>query len=634
MPAKQPRSYQLSSALVASSVGAGVVCLAPAGFGRTYRLHARRPGAERNRLLTRADLGGLPAPVPSSVVAPVPPSLVRVDISGPIEQRAGFHDPCGGWTDGNDAICERLCEAFAAEDVLLVGDTPGGAVAGCEQGIARVLAAKAKNGRRCIGFANEQIGSLGMWWFLAVCDEFFLPVRGQVGSIGARGGHLDISEAMAKAGERLTYSVWPNEGKIAQAPELPLSPLGKARNDRDVALVGEAFCAAVCGGPIGLRFKLDRDAVVALGADMLTGAAAVGVLADGVATFEEVTAYALSLAEMGPVKSAGKSSARVRARGDRNMPKIKAEDEKDARARAEDAPGEKGPPSSKGGPGSEDAAGREIPTKCGAAGCGVENDKDAKFCKGCGASMSTGAADGPPVESEEEAPPSDPAPPKPGASARALTTSASFEEILGLPAGASVPAQKAAALGWRRVVTKVAAMTGRTDPDEQAGALTAIEKDAAATGRIRAERNALKAQIETSERLSLAHRLVAAGEPRGRVFVDVIKDGKRAGVKLSPMYAEMRLGILRGEVEAREPRKATRNPFEPDRATSEKAAAEMARTGGVDKATRIAAAEKLPAVMRLHSQGQAQGSKRTLTQVAEAWIENEDALSAAAGGVS
>ena len=58
MPVKLPRSYQLSSALVASSVGAGVVCLAPAGFGRTYRLHARRPGAERNRLLTRALAAG------------------------------------------------------------------------------------------------------------------------------------------------------------------------------------------------------------------------------------------------------------------------------------------------------------------------------------------------------------------------------------------------------------------------------------------------------------------------------------------------------------------------------------------------------------------------------------------------
>ena len=370
MPVKLPRSYQLSSALVASSVGAGVVCLAPEAMGRTFRLHATRPGAELNRPV-RADLPSGAA----HVIAPVAqsPKLVRVDISGPIEQRAGYHDPCGGWTDGNDAITERLCEAFAVGDVQLVGDTPGGAVAGCEQGIARVLAAKAKYARRCIGIANEQIGSLGMWWFLAVCDELFLTVRGQVGSIGARGGHLDISEAMAKAGEKLTYSVWPNEGKIAQAPEFPLSPLGKARNDRDVALVGEAFCAAVIGGPIGLRYKLDRDAVIALGADMLTGVNAVGVLADGVATFEEVTAYALSLAEMGPVKSAGKNSARVRARGDRNMPKIKAEDEKDARARAEDDPdkeaaGDDAPPSSQpeGAPSSRDMAGREIPTKCGA----------------------------------------------------------------------------------------------------------------------------------------------------------------------------------------------------------------------------------------------------------------------------
>lgn len=642
MPAKQPRSYQLSSALVASSVGAGVVCLAPAGMGRTYRLHASRPGPERNRRIVRADIG---ADLPSGaahVIAPVAPLLTRVDISGPLEQRAGYHDPCSGWTDGHDAIAERLCAAFASGDVLLVVDSPGGAAAGLQQAAARALKAKLHHGRRVTVYADEMIGSAAEWWTSVLGDELFLPEAGQVGSIGARGGHESIAGLLEKEGRAITYFTWPNDGKIAFAPELPLDEIGKARGTRDVSIAGEAFCAAVCGGAIGLRYKLDRDAVIALGADMLTGANAVGVLADGVATFEEVTAYALSLAELGPVKSAATSSARVRARGDRNMPKIRTEEDdgKQARARVEDAPekdaADDAPPSSQpaGEPSSRDMAGREIPTKCGATGCGVENDKDAKYCKGCGASMSTGAADGPPVESEEEAPASDPAPPKPGASARALTTSASFEEILGLPRGASVPAQKAAALGWRRVVTKVAAMTGRTDPDEQAGALTAIEKDAAATGRIRAERNALKTQIETSERLSLAHRLVAAGEPRGRVFVDVIKDGKRAGVKLSPMYAEMRLGILRGEVEAREPRKATRNPFEPDRARAASVAAEMARTGGVDKSTRIAAAEKLPAVMRLHSQGQAQGSKRTLTQVAEAWIENEDALSAAAGGVS
>lgn len=625
---KPPRSYQLSPAVVASSVGAGVVCIAPEAMGRTFRLFSARPGAELNQRIDapRADLPSGAA----HVVAPVAPALVRVDISGPLEQRAGYHDPCAGWTDGHDAIAERMTEAFASGDVLLVVDTPGGAAAGIEQAIARALAAKKRHGRRVTGFADEQIGSAGMWWALAVCDELYIPQRGQIGSIGARAGHLDMSEAMAKAGQRVTFFTWPNEGKIAFAPELPLGELGKARGDRDVALIGEAFCAAICAGPIGLRHGLDRDQVVALGADMLTGEAAEAAgLCDGVATLEEVTAYALSLAELGPVK-ASKDSARVRARGDRNMPKIRTEEQEEARARAEDDPpdSDKGPPSSKGAeskPAAEE--GREIPTKC--AACDVENKPEAKFCMGCGASLSTA-----PEASEEEAPPSSKPMPPGSASARALTTSASFEEILGLPRGASLPAQKVAALGWRRVMVKVAAMTGRTDPDEQAGALTAIEKDAAATGRIRAERNALKTQIETSERLSLAHRLVAAGEPRGRVFVDVIKDGKRAGVKLSPMYAEMRLGILRGEVEAREPRKAPANPFEPDRARAASVAADMARTGGVDKATRIAAAEKLPAVMRLHSQGQAQGSKRTLTQVAEAWIENEDALSAAAGGVS
>ena len=629
MAAKQPRSYQLSSALVASSVGAGAVCLAPAGMGRTYRLHASRPGPERNRFVTRADIG---ADLPSGaahVIAPVAPPLTRVDISGPLEQRAGYHDPCGGWTDGHDAIAERLCAAFASGDVLLVVDSPGGAAAGLQQSAARALKAKLHHGRRVVVFADEMIGSAAMWWTSVLGDELFLPEAGQVGSIGARGGHESIAGLLEKEGRAVTYFTWPNDGKIAFAPELPLGEIGKARGTRDVSIAGEAFCAAVCGGAIGLRYKLDRDGVIALGADMLTGANAVGILADGVATLEEVTAYALSLAELGPVKSAATSSARVRARGDRNMPKIKAEDEKDARARAEDAPdkeaaGDDAPPSSQpeGAPSSrkpEAEEGRDIPTKCGS--CGVENPKEAKYCMGCSASMGTQ-----PIESTDEPPASDPAPPKPGASARALTTSASFEEILGLPRGASLPAQKAAALGWRRVMVKVAAMTGRTDPDEQAGALTAIEKDAAATGRIRAERNALKTQIETSERLSLAHRLVAAGEPRGRVFVDVIKDGKRAGVKLSPMYAEMRLGILRGEVEAREPRKATRNPFEPSKADAI-ARSNAARGGEADRDARVEAAKALPAVRKL-----AQQSGRDLAVVAAEWV-NVESGAAAIGGV-
>lgn len=623
MPAKQPRSYQLSSALVASSVGAGVVCLAPAGFGRTYRLHASRPGPEMN---VRLD-GGTVADLPSSaahVIAPVAPSLVRVDISGPLEQRAGYHDPCGGWSDGHDAIADRLCAAFASGDVLLVVDSPGGAAAGLQQGLGRALRAKEHHGRRVLGFADEMIGSAAAWWTLALCDEVYGPAAMQIGSIGARGGHESIAGMLEREGRAVTYFTWPNDGKIAFAPELPLGELGRARGTRDVSIAGEAFCAAVCGGPIGLRFKLDRDAVVALGADMLTGAAAVGVLADGVATFEEVTAYALSLAEMGPVKSAGKSSARVRARGDRNMPKTRVEEEQEARARAEDD----APPSSQpeGAPSSrnpEAEEGRDIPTKCAADGCGVENDPDAKFCKGCGASMATGS---PPVEGEDDAPAPSSKPLPPGSSR--VTSSASFAAILGLPEGASVPAQKAALLGWRRVVAKVQTMTGRADSDEQVGALRAIEKDAANAGRYRAERNKLRAEGEAAERLSLAKRLVDAGEPRGRVLVDVIKDGKRAGVKLSPMYAEMRIGILRGEVETREAQKQPRDPFRPDEAAAREAAKAGGSTKGEPTPAQIEAAKKDPVVIAIAKRS---GNTLSLDDLAK---NHARVQLATAGGVS
>lgn len=313
--------------------------------------------------------------------------------------------------------------------------------------------------------------------------------------------------------------------------------------------------------------------------------------------------------------------------------RTRAEEQEEARARTEDD--DKGPPSSQpeGAPSSRrgEEPGREIPTKCGRDGCGVENDKDAKFCKGCGASMATGE---PPADAAAEDPPPSSRPPAPGSSSRAVTSSASFAEILGLPASASVPAQKSALLGWRRVVTKAAAMTGRTDPDEQVGALTAIEKDAANAGRLRAERNKLRERIEVDERMSLAHRLVNAGEPRGRVFVDVVStDGKRTGIKLTAMYAEMKLGTLRGEVEAREPRREKRDPFKADEAAARAASTDLAKTGGVDKVARIKAAESLPVVRRLYEQGAAQGSKRTLTAVAEAWIDAEDAQRAAVGGV-
>ena len=62
---------------------------------------------------------------------------------------------------------------------------------------------------------------------------------------------------------------------------------------------------------MGQRYGLTPEFLIELGADMLTGQAAVDAgLADGVASFDEVVAYALQLAS----ESASTRTAKVRAR--------------------------------------------------------------------------------------------------------------------------------------------------------------------------------------------------------------------------------------------------------------------------------------------------------------------------------
>lgn len=594
---RSPKPYQLTPAVLTASVGVGVLCLAAEGLGRTFRLHTERPGAHLNRRLA-APTADLPSGV-AHIISPVAPkpSLIRVDISGPIEQRAGFHDPCGGWSDGNDAIAERLCAAFAEGDVLLVVDTPGGAAAGAQQGVAKALRAKQKHGRRVTGWANEMIGSLGMWWAMSLCDELFIPAMGQLGSIGARGEHTSIEGALAKEGVVKTYFADPPD-KVAFAPEFALTPAGAARGNRDVKIAADAFRAAVCGGPIGLRTKLTPEALIALGADMLTGWSAVDAgLCDGVATEDEVTTYALKQAEASAatVKS---SSAQARAPGVENM-KTRAEEEKEARARAggdDDAP-----------PDPPEDLGIEPPSKCGA--CTTQNEENAKFCKGCGASMAVKMAD-PPADDEEAPPSSKPIP----APAARLPSTSTIAEALGLTESASLPAQKAAAIDMRQVFDHAAKLTGHRTAHGIVTGLSAISHDASTAGRLRAERNKARETANVTERADLCKRLVACGgEPRGRVYVDnVSDDGQRKSVSLTAQFAEMRLPTLRDLVADHEKAAAPRSPYEPDRAAAQDAS-KNTRADGADEKTKLERAKNDPIVRKLFN---APGNTHSLDAIA------------------
>lgn len=567
-------SYQLNQQAIVSSVGAGVFCLDLDAIGRTYRLYPNRPDASLN-LSAHTSTGGAVewragAPDGSAVIGmggaiEAPPSLIMVRIDGPIEQRAGYHGDCGGWSDGHDAVAERLCAAFAQGDVLLVIDSPGGAAAGLQQGVAKALAAKVANGRRCTVFGDEKIGSAAMWWGACLGDEILGVVASEFGSIGARGEHTSIAGMLAREGIVKTYFADPPD-KVALAPEFPLGPIGEARGNRDVKTAADAFRAAICASPIGVRNGLTPEYLFALGADMLTGQAAVDAgLCDSIAaSLDEVTAYALALvgSEPGTDAMSAKITGAAGAKGEAMS--LRAKGDKPDRG-----DGDGGEPDSD--------RGTEIPTKC--PGCGVENEKDAKFCKGCGESMATK-----PLEEDPPPPSSKPAPGKPAASVpekmsapAALSPTASLASILGAAADTPI-AIKTAAIEMRRVVDTAIGVTGKSGHADVIGALLAMPHRLANGKQARDDLAALQASTDATMRKVLVDRLVATGAiERTKIVADVVNAaGVRTGTRVRTKYTAMDLAVLAGLVTDLEKDAPRRNPFEPSRERAEAANADGA----------------------------------------------------------
>lgn len=607
------------------------MCLAAGAETQTFGGFDAIPAfnAERDRIRCDADA----APVFDVAAVEPLPSVMRVEIRGPLLQYAGAPDVCSLFVDGHDAVCARLCAAFEMGDVLLIGDSPGGAAAGLFEGIRRAQDAKAKHGRRCTGFTEATVGSATFAWLSGLCDEVYLSPDGRLGSIGARAAHDSRALADAKDGIVHTAFAWPGAGKLALDPQAPISDQAAARMQRDINQCGEMFANLVLAGAAGKR-GLTMDAIMALDADMLTGQAAVAArLADGVDSLEAVERYALALAaspemtEAAPAADGATPTGATSATGDRAMAGMRAEgDEPEKDDGEEDA---KGP-------------GAEPTPDC--KSCGMNNSANAKFCAQCGESM----AAKPMASDEEEPPPSKPAPPvaKPGAAAStatfappAMSTDATLASILGAT-GESPLALKAAAIGLRRVRDTAAGVTGKSRPGEIVGGLLALPEQLEDGKRARSDLAKQTRDAERKERWSLAHRLNAlnlAGRSRSTIFEDKVDDsGKRVAVALMPEYVKMDVDVFRGLVASLEKnapaRKAT--PFEPNRVTAE--AASLAASGdpkalasGEPNDAQIEAAMSLAPVKQLAAQ-----SGRPVKAVALQYLKTRAALASQNGQVT
>lgn len=489
--------------MVSAAAGGDVYAIAPKAIGRSFRLFNERPGPELNeRVSAEAYSDGL---IDATAEA-APKALVSiVRISGPLEQRAGWHDECGGWSDGHDAVAERLIEAFEAGDVVLVIDSPGGAVAGLKEATRRAREAKARFGRQCFVYADEEICSAATYWACAIGDEIYAPESAIVGSIGVRIAHVSEAGALKKAGIAVTHITAPGPGKVAFAPDQPLSDLGRERAQRDVDLVFQDFQKLV----VDTR-GLKPQAVIDLDADALPAPLAKKAgLIDDVATLEEVINMALV-------------SAAARAEDDKE-PK----DPEQSAAETEEEEDDKEPESEDDKPEKDEEE--------------DEEDKDDE------------------EEDEED---------EPDKKEQALASKSTVAACLGLKATASVPAQKSRALELVSLEKACRELTGKDSPAAAAGALRALADEAAESINLRRENKKLRHAANEQKRASFLRRLAAAKIPgfdRGSLFVDSKVDGKLVS-KPAPAYAEMKLATLEafveGKLQGRAPA-ASASPFEP-----------------------------------------------------------------------
>jgi ClpP class serine protease len=223
-----------------------------------------------------------PAPMTAGNVAILP-------IMGPLAQRAS-NDLCG-YVDGYDAIAASflaVCEDPSVSAIVLRIDSPGGDLAGLEEAIACMVRARSKP---VLAYVDELAASAAYW--LAAClatDGIYLPVAGQVGSIGVIAALVDETRALAQKGIGITLVRDP-AGKAESHPASPLAPLAQRRMEQLVRQSSARFALA-----IERARGIDPRP---LDGALLSGAAAVKAgLADGLASLEDVVATATGAAPM------------------------------------------------------------------------------------------------------------------------------------------------------------------------------------------------------------------------------------------------------------------------------------------------------------------------------------------------
>lgn len=186
-----------------------------------------------------------------------------------------------------DQLADRVREAAADDKVgaiVLAIRSPGGYVWGCAEAGDAIYEARAS--KPIVAVADPYCFSAA-YWLATQCSAFFCTTSGEVGSVGVRSGHSDMSGFEQKIGI-VTTLVASSPDKIAAHPYAPLSDEDRADIQASVDENNVAFANAIARGR-GMKAS-DVAAVHGTGKTFSAPKALANGAIDGIATLRDVVA--------------------------------------------------------------------------------------------------------------------------------------------------------------------------------------------------------------------------------------------------------------------------------------------------------------------------------------------------------
>lgn len=213
-------------------------------------------------------------------------------ITGTLVHKLGSVRPYSGMT-GYDGIRQAWLTAQDDPDVKAIAevyDSGGGEVAGCADLFETKMAMRGN--KPCWAILSESAYSAA-YWLASTADKVIVPRTGGTGSIGIICMHVDMSEALTKAGLKVTFITSKGaDRKTDGHAEIPLSEDALIAFQKEIDAMGSIFADNVARAR-----GLTPETVTGFAAGTFMGADGVTAgLADAVMAPEQ--AFAALLAEV------------------------------------------------------------------------------------------------------------------------------------------------------------------------------------------------------------------------------------------------------------------------------------------------------------------------------------------------